>query len=80
MTVKANIQVKRYVIKIPDDTSDLIYAMRLIVCWKKMRNICLSRRECKGCQFYESGICQRRSTDSVLEEAREIFEKHLKKI
>lgn len=68
---------REYVLNVHDGTSELIHAMRKIVCWQKMREICLSRTTCKGCQFYKNGLCDRQTTDEILKEAKTVFRQYL---
>jgi hypothetical protein len=68
---------REYILNVHDGTTELIRAMRTIICWQKMREICLSRTTCKGCQFYKNGLCDRQTTDEILKEAKTVFRQYL---
>ncbi len=72
-----NIVHREYILNVHDGTSEIAYVMQKIVCWQKMREVCLSRITCKGCPFSCAGVCDRQSTDEILKEAREVFKKYL---
>jgi hypothetical protein len=51
-----------------------VNAMRLFVLYWDMRTLCLSReRECKDCPYFEKHLCDKRSTDDVLEYCYKVF-------
>lgn len=66
-----------YILNVHDGTSELIHAMRKVMFWQKLREVCLSRTKCKGCPYYTSGVCERSTTEDILKEARTVFKQYL---
>lgn len=55
-----------------DETTYL--AMKLLVLHIKMRRFCLDRSTCNGCPFRPGLICQRQSTETVINKVVSVFE------
>ena len=68
-------QTKTIAIKRVDDS--VIDAMRLIVDWQDMREICMHRTTCIGCIYHGRMTCNRYNTEQIMRMAAEIFRDYL---
>jgi len=64
-------QTKTIAIKRVDDS--VIDAMRLIVDWQDMREICMHRTTCIGCIYHGRMTCNRYNTEQIMRMSAEIF-------
>jgi len=51
--------------------------MKLIVEWRKMKDMCDERTSCKGCPYYNNKGCDLISTDTMIETIANVFEEYL---
>ena len=54
-----------------------IVAMKLIVEWRRMKDLCKERSTCVECPYYYKKQCEMISTDAMIDKCADIFEKHL---
>lgn len=52
-------------------------AMKLLVEWRQMKNLCDERTECIGCPYNSKIVCDLISTDEVLQSCANIFTEYL---
>ena len=69
--------IKRYRLKLNMDMADLVDSMLYVINFEQMREICLERRSCRGCQFWIGMQCNRKSTDRMLQETIAMFKKYI---
>jgi len=58
-------------------TDKVTNAMKLIVEWRKMKDMCDERTSCKGCPYYNNKGCDLISTDTMIETIANVFEEYL---
>lgn len=56
----------------------VIYAMKLIVSWQDLHIFCMTRSTCKGCPYNKHHVCNKKTTEQVLEVTSKIFRMYLK--
>ena len=55
----------------------VISAMRKIILWREMYDMCMTRERCTGCPYKNNGTCDKESTQSVLRTSADIFQEFL---
>lgn len=55
----------------------VIDAMRLIVGWRTMTDMCYNRSTCKNCEYNKNKSCDMISTEEVMMRASDIFYEYL---
>lgn len=54
-----------------------ILAMKLIVEFRKMKDLCRARSKCIGCPYLQGKLCDILSTDQMIETVSDVFEVYL---
>lgn len=54
-----------------------IIAMKLLVEWQRLRNMCIARESCSNCPYFCLKNCEMISTDAVIERTSNAFKDFL---
>lgn len=51
----------------------VVYAMKLQCAWWDMRLFCLDRSTCKGCPYRKHTVCNKKTTEEIMEITTRIY-------
>jgi len=55
-------------------------AMKLLVEWRKMKDLCDAKDECENCPYYRNKSCDLVSTDFMLHSVADVFGEYLAEV
>lgn len=59
------------------DNKKVIDAMRMIVGWRSLYDLCMGRTDCKGCPASKGKVCTKKDTKTIMNEAADTFKEFL---
>ena len=59
------------------DKSKVIDAMKMVIGWRSLYDLCMGRTSCQGCPANKGKICTKKDTKQVMDEASEVFKEFL---
>lgn len=51
----------------------VVYAMKLVIAWQEMHTFCMTRSDCTGCPYKTRKVCQKKTTEEILQVVSRIF-------
>ena len=58
-------------------TKKALDAMKLMVEWRNMKDLCAEREDCSGCPYYARLVCDLVSTEEMIDSVANIFTEYL---
>jgi len=59
------------------DMKHIIDAMKLLIEWKRLSDLCLTRDSCKDCPYHLNFTCSKQSTTDIMNTVANTFEDFL---